>query len=685
MNRFNAQRLIFRVATMLASGLLMYGCGSSSTVDSESVATPVALSTDSKFIRRVDDKLMLNGKQFRFQGSNNYYMHYKSNAMIDSVLKSAVDLNISVLRVWGFMDGGTGEVDMQPSLGVYTPTGTRKSGFDRLDYTIKRAGELGIHVVIGLSNNWDAFGGVPQYVKWLNLPSHDAFFSDANAKTAYKNYVSHVLNRVNSLTGVAYKDDPTIMTWELMNEPRVESDKTGKVLVAWTKEMSDYVKSLDKKHLVALGDEGFFNRADGANWTYTGYSGVDWEAIVKLPSIDYGTVHLYPGDWGFKDQIEAFGTKWIKDHIAAGKVIGKPVVIEEYGTTVGSKENRDFVYQRWTDAVYDNAGSGSMFWILAGIDDSNGAGQGGVFPLYPDYDGYTIYNDAGSVAKLLKNHGAMMQGGQIERENKVFILSPVNNAFVKGVATVKVATITYGATVPTVNLQIANGTASPLLQVDANGYYTTSWDTTAELENAIVKLTANLSLAGKVISNTVNVTVKNALVWHEITSFTFDNDAQGWQKNGEWQAGWGATPVAQSLALGNGALAVSGVYSGANDWEELRIVSPTIANLSKVQRVSFSVYYPVSAYDSSSSLAQQVRPYIVLNPGWSKQGVDTVTGKLNSYPKVTLNGAEYFKVEFSADWDKLEGITQLYIGLVNNKLAYTGNIYIDDIHLYEKQ
>ena len=160
----------------------------------------------------------------------------------------------------------------------------------------------------------------------------------------------------------------------------------------------------------------------------------------------------------------------------------------------------------------------------------------------------------------------------------------------------------------------------------------------------------------------VNVTVKNALVWHEMTSFTFDNDAQGWQKDGEWQAGWGATPVAQSLALGNGALAVSGVYSGANDWEELRIVSPPIANLSKVQRVSFSVYYPVSAYDSSSSLAQQVRPYIVLNPGWSKQGVDTVTGKLNSYPKVTLNGAEYFKVEFSADWDKLEGITQLYIG-----------------------
>ncbi|MEY3896295.1 MAG: hypothetical protein RLZZ214_1815, partial [Verrucomicrobiota bacterium] len=342
------------------------------------------------FVTVSGDSFADGGHPFHFAGTNNYYLAYKSNTMIDDVLLDASSMGLKVVRAWGFINGQAkdGKV-MQPSIGVYD-----ESGFERLDYTVWKAKQLGLRLLIPFVNNWDEFGGMNWYVAQTGGGAHDDFYIRTAIKTAYKNYVSHLLNRVNTYTGVAYKNEPAVFAWELANEPRCSTDATGDKLVAWAGEMSAYIKSLDLNHLVCVGDEGFTKKSGQSDWTRNGSEGVDWVRLTALANIDFGTVHLYPDHWSKTTQ---WGTDWIKEHLVDGAAIGKPVVLEEFGYQ--AKPARDIVYQDWTSAVSDGGGAASLFWILTGVQDDASP--------YPDYDGFDV-KYPGTTATVLAQHAAAM-------------------------------------------------------------------------------------------------------------------------------------------------------------------------------------------------------------------------------------------------------------------------------------
>jgi mannan endo-1,4-beta-mannosidase len=85
-------------------------------------------------------------------------------------------------------------------------------------------------------NNLQAYGGKTQYVNWawqegVGLSSsNDSFFFDPSIRRYFKNYLTVLLTRKNSLTGIEYRNDPTIFAWELINEPRCMSDVSGDTL-----------------------------------------------------------------------------------------------------------------------------------------------------------------------------------------------------------------------------------------------------------------------------------------------------------------------------------------------------------------------------------------------------------------------------------------------------------------------
>jgi mannan endo-1,4-beta-mannosidase len=376
-----------------------------------------------EFVTTRHGSFSVGGAGWRFGGTNTYYLHQQSHYMIDSALNDAAAMSLAVVRAWAFADGSGGSyTPLQPKPYVYD-----NAAFDSLDYAIYKAGQLGLRLVLALVNNWPDYGGMAQYVTWfLGLPddsygaavNHDKFYSTTEIQDCYRAYVRYVLTRFNRYTGLRYNEDPAIMTFELANEPRSRSDKTGRELLAWVTQTSAYFKKLAPHQLVTTGDEGFYGDPANPDYPYSNYEGDRWKDFLALPTIDYGTVHLYPQGWGENPSSKpgtdpvSWGTTWITDHLSDGAALGKPVVIEEYGLALNAAQGiadeaaRDSGYQAWTGAVLAHGGAGDQFWLLTSrVDDGS---------FYPDYDGYRIIwdndpsNSTNAAAQLLSAHAKAM-------------------------------------------------------------------------------------------------------------------------------------------------------------------------------------------------------------------------------------------------------------------------------------
>jgi endo-1,4-beta-mannosidase len=68
------------------------------------------------------------------------------------------------------------------------------------------------------------------------------------------------------------------------------------VIYNWANATSHYIKSLDPNHMVTMGDEGFGPLAggDGSYPFTTAAGGYDWQTDLDIPTLDFGTLHLYP-------------------------------------------------------------------------------------------------------------------------------------------------------------------------------------------------------------------------------------------------------------------------------------------------------------------------------------------------------------------------------------------------------
>ncbi|KAL4452410.1 hypothetical protein ABPG75_008072 [Micractinium tetrahymenae] len=344
--------------------------------------------------RFVDDSCT----EYRFAGWNgwNLLRHaVQDPAYITQKFQQAQDNSLNVVRF--FLAGG--DDDGAPLL-LSGPGQFNEQVARGLDFLLAEAAKYGVKATIAFLNLWKP-AGVPQFEQWcgtsgttvrprpdidvrppgaLNaterLTTPYAWLTSPACRDQVKSFYSAVVNRRNTLTGVLYRDDPTIFSWNLMNEPRCKYCGPEPV-DGWYGDMAAYLKSIDPNHLVTTGEEGFFEEADPAaasNPTdgnvWASRSGQSFRANHQKSGIDYAVMHLWPDNWRNPPLDVAWGQQWIDAHIQVASQLGLPLVLEEFGKNAAEQSIgsvRDPWFELVNAAVDSSLASGgplrgSLFW-----------------------------------------------------------------------------------------------------------------------------------------------------------------------------------------------------------------------------------------------------------------------------------------------------------------------------------
>jgi mannan endo-1,4-beta-mannosidase len=421
-------------------------------------ATPV-VQAGSGFVARCGIHFCLDGNPntpYYFAGANTYDVftygdggsisstqaiedNYMSKTRIDAHFAQLQQDKVMVQRLWMFSHETWHGFELQK--GTYN-----EPEFMLFDYVIQSAKAHNVKLIPTFENYWEAYGGIDTRLGWEGLPTGESnrwrFFNKTQCPgcfTSYKNYVSYALNRVNHYSGVAYKNDPTIFAWELMNEPRYENatpdeSTTGTTFRAWVDEMGSFIKGIDSNHMLGTGIEG-----QGSVYGYGGNSGNPFVYVQQSPYIDFTSAHPYTTEsWANFTLPQTVNL--IKTYISDSHTkVGKPFFMGEFNT-------RGVDRPTWWSSIYAemeaDGGDGSAFWWY---EDQNVDSTYGVMAGAPEL---TVF----------RQHSANMQAKNVTT-------SPTTTPVATTTTPTPTTTTTVATTQPPTTTTVPPTTTTPITPV----------------------------------------------------------------------------------------------------------------------------------------------------------------------------------------------------------------------------
>ncbi len=353
---------------------------------------PKPVDSGHSFIRvNADGQFVRDGKPYYFVGANFWYGAILGSQgeggnreRLHKELDFLKSIGVNNLRVLVGADGENGvktrvEPSLQTAPGVYNDT-----ILDGLDYFMNELYKRGMTAVLYMNNSWEWSGGYSVYLQWAGhgdavVPAVDGwpaymeyvkqFQQSDSAKALFAKHVAYIVSRTNRYNQMKYTDDPTIMSWQIGNEPRAFSDENKEPFARWMASVAAQIKSLDANHMVSSGSEGL--------WGCEGDIAL-FEKIHSDPNIDYLNIHIWPYNWGWVKadslvemlpQAKENTRQYIDQHMAVAKKYSKPLVLEEFGfprdgfqfSKTASTTARDAYYSYVFDLIRQQREPGGLF------------------------------------------------------------------------------------------------------------------------------------------------------------------------------------------------------------------------------------------------------------------------------------------------------------------------------------
>lgn len=349
------------------------------------------------FVSVENGRLMRDGRPYKFIGANFWYGPILASegrggdrGRLCRELDRMQRLGINNLRILVGADGEEGTPDKISPVLQRAPGRYNDTLLAGLDYLLREMGRRGMLAVLYLNNAWEWSGGYGYYLERAGagksvLPNRDGydnyvsyaalFATNTEAHRLFFDHVSYLLGRTNRYTGRAYRDDPTIMSWQICNEPRAFSLAALPAFEDWLRRTAALIRRLAPHQLISVGSEGAYGCENDMD---------SYERIGSDPNIDYLNIHVWPANWGWarRDSLTdhlaracLLSRRYIERHLPVCRRLGKPLVMEEFGYlrdgyrfAPGSPVTARNAYYRYMFALMDSIPelAGINFWAWGG-------------------------------------------------------------------------------------------------------------------------------------------------------------------------------------------------------------------------------------------------------------------------------------------------------------------------------